>query len=67
VNEPVEEGLRALGVSFGRATSLRKGQAFKDRTAAVAHLAKLTGLKTFGRVDHFLDAIGKRHIGPPRV
>jgi len=45
-----------------KAASLRKGQGFKDRTAAW-EIVKLTRLKTFGRVDHFLDALGKKHIG----
>jgi len=63
VDEPVDNALKAL-VNFGRTISLLEGQGFKDRTAAVSQIAKLTGLKTFGRVDHFLDAIGKGHIGP---
>ena len=37
-----------------------------DRTAVVKEIAKWTGLKTFARVDHFLDAIGKGHIGKRR-
>lgn len=63
VNKPVDVGLKALKVSFGRATSRWKGQAFKDRTAAVRQIGKLTGLRTFVKVDHFLDAIAKGHIG----
>jgi len=66
VDKPVDDALKAL-VSFGRPVSRRKGQGFKDRTAAVKHIAKITGLKTLGRVDHFLDAIGKKHISQPRL
>ena len=60
---PVDKALKALKVSFGRATSSREGQAYKDRTAAVRQIGKLTALKTFTQVDHFLDALAKRHIG----
>jgi hypothetical protein len=60
--EPVDEALKTL-VDFGRPLSLRKGQGFKDRTAAARQIAELTHLGTFGRVDHFLDALGKKHIG----
>lgn len=60
--EPVDKALKTL-VDFGRPVSLRKGQGYKDRTAAAREIVKLTRLKTFGRVDHFLDALGKKHIG----
>ena len=60
--EPVDKALETR-VDFGRPASLRKGQGFKDRTAAAREIVKLTDLKTFGRVDHFLDALGKKHIG----
>jgi hypothetical protein len=63
---PVDNALKML-VNFPQPISLRKGQGFKDRTAAVREIAKRTGLETFGRVDHFLDAIGKRHIGNLRA
>jgi len=66
VAKPVDSALKAL-VEFGRAISLRKGEGFKDRTAAAIQIANLTGLKTLGRVDHFLDAIGKGHIGLPQI
>jgi hypothetical protein len=67
VAKPVDNALKAI-VEFGRANiSLRKGQGFKDRTAAAIQIANLTRLKTLGRVDHFLDAIGKKHIGLPRI
>jgi hypothetical protein len=62
INKPVDDALNRL-VKFSRSMSVRKGQGFKDRTAAVSKIAKLTRLETFGRVDHFLDAIGKGHIG----
>jgi len=65
VNASIDKALKLLNVSFGRATSRRRGQAFKDRTAAVEYIMKKTKLKSFGRVDHFLDAIGKGHIRRP--
>jgi hypothetical protein len=66
INGSTLQALKALKVSFGRAASQRKGQAFKDQTAAVEWLAKLTRLRSFARVDHFLDAIAKKHIHRPR-
>jgi hypothetical protein len=62
IAEPVDKALKSL-VDFGRPVSVRKGQGFKDRTAAAKRIAELTGLRTLGRVDHFLDAVGKGHIG----
>ena len=67
LNRSADDALKALRVTFGRATSRRKGQAFKDRTAAVEFIAQHTGLKTFDRVDHFIDAIGKKHISWPDI
>lgn len=64
VNDPVDKGLRILRVTFGRRTSLRRAQGYKDRTAAIEHIASVTGLRSFARVDHFFDALGKGHIGP---
>ena len=61
INGPIDKSLKKLSVTFKG--SRRKGQALKNRTAAIHALAEQTGLKTFGRVDHFLDAIGKGHIG----
>jgi hypothetical protein len=66
-NASTEKGIRALKVSFERPVSGRKGQGLKDRTEATRFIARLTGLKTLTRVDHFLDSIGKKHISRPRV
>lgn len=63
IMQPVEKALKVLKVNFGRATSRREGQDYKDRTAAVRQIGKLTALKTFAQVDHFLDALAKGHIG----
>jgi hypothetical protein len=63
VDAPVIKGLKILGVAFNRPVSLRRAQGYKDRTAAIRMVARLTGLKSFARVDHFLDALGKKHIG----
>lgn len=63
VNQPVDDALKILKFSFGRETSQRRAEAYRDRTAAVMAVARLTKLKTLARVDHFLDAIGKGHIG----
>lgn len=63
VNQPVDDALKALKFSFGQKASQRRGEAYRDRTAAIRAIARLTKLKTFARVDHFLDAIGKGHIG----
>lgn len=63
VNQPVDDALEALRFSLGRGTSQRRGEAYRDRTAAVLEIARVTKLKTFARVDHSLDAIGKGHIG----
>ncbi len=62
VNAPIDKALKRLRVRF-RASSHRGGQGFKDRTAAVKKIAELTKLRTFARVDHFLDGLGKGHIG----
>jgi len=62
VDYPVEKAFKLLKVDLRR--SKRAGQSYKDRTAVISAIAKRTGLKTFARVDHFLDAIGKGHIGP---
>jgi hypothetical protein len=67
VNQPVEDAFKALKVSFSRAASKRQGQGYKDRTAVVTEIMKRIRLKTFARVDHFLDAIGKGHIGQHRA
>ena len=64
VNKPVDKALRMLKVSFGRAASSRKGQGYKDRTAAIGKVKVVTGLKSLARVDRFLDAVSKPHIGP---
>ena len=64
VDHPVEKAFELLKVDLRR--SKRAGQWYKDRTAATSEIAKRTDLKTFARVDHFLDAIGKGHIGLPR-
>ena len=61
VDYPVEKAFKLLKVDLRG--SKRAGQWYKDRTAATSEIAKRTGLKTFARVDHFLDAIGKGHIG----
>jgi hypothetical protein len=61
INAPIDKALKKLNVRF-RAASQREGQAFKDHTAAVKRIADLTNLRTFARVDHFLDALGKDHI-----
>ena len=61
VNAPIEKGLKKLKVRFRAST--RPGRAYEDRTKAVANIAKLTKLHTFARVDHFLDGLGKGHIG----
>ena len=61
INAPIDKALKKLNVRF-RAASQREGQAFKDHTAAVKRMADLTNLRTFARVDHFLDALGKGHI-----
>jgi PLD-like domain len=62
VAKPVGRAIRAL-VDFGRPVSLRTGQGFKDRTEAAKKITRATRLQSLGRVDHFLDAIAKRHIG----
>lgn len=62
INGPVDKALKSLGVRFKRALLHSEGHAFRNRTAAVRELARLTGLESFGRTDHFLDAIGKGHI-----
>jgi len=66
VNEPVDKGLRILRVTFGRRASLKHAQGYKDLTAAIEHVASVTGLRSFARVDHFFDALGKGHIGRSR-
>lgn len=66
VNQPIEDAFKMLKVRFDRPVSSRLGQGYMDRTAVVKEIAKWTGLKTFARVDHFLDAIGKGHIGKRR-
>jgi PLD-like domain len=63
LNKPIDKALKKLKFSFGRKKSQRVGQAYKDRTAAIRKIMERTGLKTFALVDHFLDAIGKGHIG----
>lgn len=67
VNASVDSALERLQFRSGQAESRQKGQALRQKTAAVKHIAELTGLTTFGRVDHFLDAIAKGHIGPART
>ncbi len=62
LNAPIKKALKKLKVRLPR-TSRREGQMLKDQTAAVKRIATLTKLRTFARVDHFLDAIGKGHIG----
>jgi hypothetical protein len=63
INAPVDKGLKILQVTFGRRTSLRRAQGYKDRTAAIKHVASVTKLQNLARVDHFFDALGKGHIG----
>jgi hypothetical protein len=63
VDAPVEEAFKRLKVVFHRRASKRGGQAYKDRAAVIRLIADRTGLQTFSRVDHFLDAIAKDHIG----
>ena len=63
VMQPVDKALKAMKVSFSRATFRRMGQSYKDCTAAVRQIGKLAALKTLARVDHFLDALAKGHIG----
>jgi len=41
----------------------RDGQGFEDRTEAAKRIARAIRLRTPGRVDHFVDAIAKHHIG----
>ena len=64
LDHPVEKAFELLKVDLRHST--RAGQWYKDRTAVTREIAKRTGLKTFARVDHFLDALGKGHIGVPR-
>jgi hypothetical protein len=61
INAPIDKALKRLNVRF-RLAAQREGQAFKDHTAAVKTIARLTRLRSFARVDHFLDALGKGHI-----
>lgn len=67
MNEPVNDGLRILKVSFGRRVSSRRAQDYIDRTAAIKHVAKITKLQNLARVDHFFDALGKGHIGGSKI
>jgi PLD-like domain len=67
VNRPIEDAFKMLKVRFNRPASRRRGQGYKDRTAVVKEIVVRTGLGTFARVDHFLDAIGKGHIGQHRA
>jgi hypothetical protein len=60
VNQPVEAALRRLGLA--KAIPATIGQWYRGRTQAIRHVAKVTGLKSLARVDHFLDAIGKKHL-----
>lgn len=63
LDHPVEKAFELLKIDLRH--SKRAGQWYKDRTAATSEIATRTGLETFARVDHFLDAIGKGHIGLP--
>jgi hypothetical protein len=62
INAPIEKALKKLKVKF-RESSHRKGQIFKDKTAAAKKIAAATRLRSLARTDHFLDALGKGHIG----
>jgi hypothetical protein len=63
VNQSVEKAFKVLKIKFPHHGSKQLGRGYRDRNTAIAAIAKKTGLETFARVDHFLDAIGKGHIG----
>jgi hypothetical protein len=59
---PLDKAFKRLNISFNRTKSTREGQRYKDETAAVKHVGKLTGLNNLIRADRFLDAVAKGHI-----
>jgi hypothetical protein len=61
-NASTERAIRTLKITFGRRISVKRGQGLNDRTEVIRFIARMTGLKTFSAVDHFLDAIAKKHI-----
>jgi hypothetical protein len=61
-NGSVDKGLRKLKVTVRRPFSRNVAQGYRDRIAALKQIMKLTGLKTFHGVDHFVDAFGKDHL-----
>lgn len=59
-NEPVAKALQYLGVKLPKRRSV--GQKFKDFTDAVKEIGRRAKLRSLARTDHFLDAIGKKHL-----
>jgi len=62
VMKPLDKAFKKLQVSFSRTASRREGQGYKDQTAAIRQIGKLTGLKSLVQADRFLDAVAKAHI-----
>jgi hypothetical protein len=64
VNKSIETAFEVLKLNFPKAYGT--GEGYRERSVAIHEVAKRTGLRSLSRVDHFLDAIGKGHIGPLR-
>ncbi len=60
---PLKKAFRRLNITFDRTKSIPPGQRYKNETAVIKHVGKLTGLNSLVQTDRFLDAVAKEHIG----
>jgi hypothetical protein len=61
-NGSVDKGLRKLKISFPRPFSSHVAQGYQDCIAALQQMMRLTNLRSFKLIDHFVDAFGKGHL-----